>query len=94
MRVTTIKMVTPDLLYLNTVVHECSFGEFMQDLKEEVKIYLTGHEKASYVDVFWHLDEYCNQKYGLCHWQKVDMRFLMHKEPNQLVMRTTHEAGE
>ena len=81
MRVTTLKIVTPDLIYVLTVAHECNFGEFMQDLREEVKTYLRQeeNEKASPIDIFWHLDEYCNQKYGPCQQQKVDLRALLPK---------------
>lgn len=82
MNVTMIKVVSPDLLYINTVVHECTFCEFMEDLSEEVKRFLSHAEEKKYcqIDIFWHICEYCDQKYGPCHWQQMDLRVLLPKK--------------
>lgn len=77
MRATIIAYNTPELLYRNTVCHECTCGEFLQDIKAETKRYLKEQGLVSDVDVYWHLDEYCEKKYGACHWQMVSVRSLL-----------------
>ena len=81
MRVTIIQCSTPELLYLNTVAHKCTCGEFRRDIAEEVITFLkqTGNEEATKVDIYWHLDDYCEKKYGLCHWQKVNVETILLK---------------
>lgn len=77
MYVTTIRHETPDLIFLNTICHECTCGEFLQDIREEVRKYKKEHEQVSQVDLYWHLDSYCDGKYGPCHWQLVHIRSLL-----------------
>lgn len=77
MNVTIIKCETPDILYYNTVRHECTCGQFLQDIKDEVKRYLLGHKDAKQIDIFWHLDEYLDEKYGACYWQMVSIETLV-----------------
>jgi len=67
--VTVIKCRTPGADYTNLVFHKCSLGEFQKDIQEEIRKSFPERRKISKMDVFWHLNEYCNKKYGECHWQ-------------------------
>ncbi len=78
MHVTTIKYVTPDMIWLNTVGHDCLCGEFMVDIMGEARKFKAEHKDAKQVDVFWHLDEYCERKYGTCHSQQVSIETLLY----------------
>lgn len=77
MQVTIISYDTPELLYRNAVCHKCTCGEFLEDVKAETKRYLKEQGQISEVDLFWHLDDYCKEKYGACHWQTVSTRSLL-----------------
>lgn len=77
MRVTLIRLVTPEVLLSNAVSHECTLGEFLQDIHDETRRYARDNPNAKSVDVFWHLDEYCAKKYGDCHWQIVAIDSLL-----------------
>ncbi len=77
MRVTTISYDTPELLYRNAVCHECTCGEFLKDMEEETKRYVKKQGLVNQVDLFWHLDEYCEKKYGPCHWQTISTRSIL-----------------
>ena len=85
MNTTTIQMETPELLWVNVVGHDCTCGEFLQNIREEVKRYLLHNPKASNVDVFWHLDEYCDDHIGYepCHWQKVTVGRLIYESQRE-----------
>ena len=71
MQVTIIRCNTLDVLYCSVVPHECTLGEFLQDIREETKKYVKLHQPVTEIDLFWHLDDYCDKKYGVCHWQLV-----------------------
>ena len=77
MEVTIIEYLTPDLTYKNAVCHKCTCGEFLKDMHEEIERYLKEHKHAKQVDIFWHLDDYCDEKYGACHWQIVSTLSLL-----------------
>jgi len=66
--VTVIKCRTLDVDYTNLVFHECSLGEFRKDIQEEIRRFCS-EGTLSEIDIFWHLNGYCEKKYGPCHWQ-------------------------
>jgi len=66
---TVISCEAEDIIYRSIVAHECTLGEFLYDLRDKTRRYLKLHKKSSGVDLFWHLDDYCNEKYGTCPWQ-------------------------
>ena len=76
MYVTTIKAETRDLIYINTIIHECTLGEFLKILKEEVSSYCTMNPGATTVDIFWYLNKYCGQHYEDSPWQIVRVESL------------------
>ena len=77
MEVTIIKLLTQDVLYSNAVCHKCTCGEFLQDIREETHIYLAGKKQAHPIDLFWHLDGYCEKKYGASYWHQISINALM-----------------
>lgn len=78
MNSTNIQVVTPETKYINAVAHECTLGEFANDMRDEAKKYRgqQPNKKASYIDLFWHLGEYCDGKYGKCFHQTLDVEFM------------------
>jgi hypothetical protein len=78
MYATVIIARTRDAEYRNLVIHECSLGEFINDLQREIREF-TKDKKVSKIDIFWHVDEYCTQKYGRCPWQMVTIDSLLPK---------------
>jgi len=79
---TVIKLVTPDAEYRNLVAHQCSCGEFLKDIRREIVEFMKGKAESelksvSKTDVFWHLSEYCDKKYGPCHWQQLSIDSLL-----------------
>lgn len=75
--VTLIQCISTEVVYLHLVSHECSCGEFAKDIQKEAKKFIEETEKPSQVDVFWHLDEYCEKHYGPCHWQTTSIESLI-----------------
>jgi hypothetical protein len=76
--VTVIKVATRDVVYTNLVYHDCPCGEFFRDIQREAREFNTSKKgEASRLDVFWHLDEYCEKKYGPCYWQIVTIDSLL-----------------
>ncbi len=80
---TIIECVTPEIIYFNLVFHECLCGEFAQDIKRETKEYLEKKGKLTQIDIFWHLDEYCEKHYGQCHWQTINIDSLVNVQSGQ-----------
>lgn len=76
MNATVIKHVTPDAEYRNLVVHQCSCTEFVMDILREIEEF-TKDKHVGKIDIFWHLGEYCDKKYGRCPWQTVTVGTLM-----------------
>ena len=77
MKSTTFRAETGDAHYVNTVCHDCGLGEFYEDMQDESKKYFKENKKASGLDLFWYLGEYCDKKYGKCHSQQLDIRSLV-----------------
>ena len=74
-KVTFIKHITPDVVYLNAVTHDCTIGEFLTDLQNTVLEYLnTNDGNVSASDLFWYINKYCDEKYGQCYWQQVSLQ--------------------
>lgn len=73
MNVSIIKHHSPEIDYVNVVLHECSFLEFQRDTMRVTKEYLKKEKAASKMDIWWHLDEYYERVYGPCHWQDFGM---------------------
>lgn len=78
MNATHIVLTNNNRTLANVVAHECSCGEFATDIDREVGRFI-GKGKCSLIDIFWHLDEYCEKKYGSCHWQEIDIRNFAHR---------------
>ena len=76
MNSTIIKHTTADAEYRNLVVHQCSFAEFLKDIRREIDEF-TKDKQVSKMDIFWHLDEYCDKKYGRCQWEIITIASLM-----------------
>jgi len=74
-KVTVLSVRTSSTLYQNAVIHGCSFHEFLQDMNAEIKKFLKEGNDSSVnaIDVFWHLSEHCDRKYGRCHWESLSM---------------------
>lgn len=73
---TVIRYTSPDADYSNLVHHKCTCGEFLQDIKREAREY-SEMGYTSKMDLFWHLDKYCEETYGACHWQIVRINSLL-----------------
>lgn len=71
-----IILIDNDNSFANLVAHECSCGEFLEDIRREIGEF-TKKGKCSALDIFWHLDDYCREKYGPCHWQDINIRNLI-----------------
>jgi len=95
MEATMIVHRTSDMLYQNLVLHECSCGEFLLDIAKECREFGMRRDNTkecgvvtrgiSKVDLFWHLDEYCEKKYGPCYWQLVTITSLVEETSGHYV---------
>jgi|GEM_PF-4575813 len=80
MRATLITQQTRDDVFLNVVAHCCSCGEFLRDIQREADKFREErcqNKPLSKIDIFWHLNEYCEKKYGPCHWQRVSIEAIV-----------------
>lgn len=78
MSVSTIRCETEETTYIKVVVHECTLGEFFHSISEETEEYAKSHEKSNEIDLFWHLSEYCREKYGVCTHQEISLLSILH----------------
>lgn len=76
LNVTIIKYIATDAEYTNAVAHQCTCGEFLKDIRREIEEF-TKDKPVSKIDIFWHLDGYCEKKYGPCYWQVLTIDSLM-----------------
>ena len=79
MNSTIILHRTEDAEYRNLVAHhQCSLAEFLKDIQREIDEFIKD-KQVNQIDIFWHLGEYCDKKYGRCQWQIVTLDSLTHK---------------
>jgi len=73
-RVTVLTARTSSTLYQGVVAHDCSFHEFRLDLTQAILGFLkSSSSHINGLDVFWHLREHCDEKYGSCRWEVLTM---------------------
>jgi len=76
MNATILRCNDSSVHYINLIIHECNMFEFKEDLRKEIRRFIKEKEDKEQVgtmDVFWHLDDYCEKKYGVLHWQTIEM---------------------
>lgn len=85
MHVTSITHRVENRIYTNTVAHECTFGDFLKDMKREITEFVRGKTKEtiSNMDVFWHLNKYCEEVYGTCYHQEISLESIT--QPTRIV---------